>query len=34
MSAITDTREQLQARYAKLDARERQMVIEIGRAHV
>jgi len=32
MSAITDTREQLQARYAKLDARERQMVIVIGGA--
>ena len=30
MSAITDTREQLQARYAKLDARERQMVIAIA----
>jgi general secretion pathway protein M len=30
MSAITDTRDQLQARYAKLDARERQMVIVIG----
>ena len=30
MSAITDTREQLQARYAKLDARERQMVVVIG----
>ena len=30
MSAITDTRDQLQARYAKLDARERQMVIAIG----
>jgi general secretion pathway protein M len=32
MSAITDTRDQLQARYAKLDARERQMVIIIGGA--
>ena len=30
MSAITDTRDQLQARYAKLDARERQMVVVIG----
>jgi general secretion pathway protein M len=30
MSAITDTRAQLQARYAKLDSRERQMVIVIG----
>ena len=30
MSAITDTRDQLQARYAKLDARERQMVVLIG----
>jgi len=30
MSAITDTRDQLQARYAKLDARERQMVLAIG----
>ena len=30
MSAITDTRAQLQARYAKLDARERQMVLVIG----
>lgn len=30
MSAINDTREQLQARYAKLDARERQMVSVIG----
>ena len=30
MSAITDTREQLQARYAKLGARERQMVIAIA----
>ena len=30
MSTITDTREQLQARYAKLDARERQMVLVIG----
>ena len=32
MSAITDTRDQLQARYAKLDARERQMVVVIGGA--
>ena len=30
MSAITDTRDQLRARYAKLDSRERQMVIVIG----
>ena len=30
MSAITDTREQLRARYSKLDARERQMVVVIG----
>ena len=30
MSAITDTRDQLQARYAKLDARERQMVVVIA----
>ena len=30
MSAITDTRAQLQARYAKLDTRERQMVVVIG----
>ena len=30
MSAITDTRQQLQARYAKLDTRERQMVLVIG----
>jgi general secretion pathway protein M len=30
MSAITDTRDQLQARYAKLAARERQMVVLIG----
>ena len=29
MSAITDTRDQLQARYARLDARERQMVVII-----
>ena len=29
MSAITDTRNQLLARYAKLDARERQMVVLI-----
>ena len=32
MSAITDTRDQLQARYAKLDARERTMVVVIGGA--
>ena len=32
MSAITDTRDQMRARYAKLDARERQMVIVIGGA--
>jgi general secretion pathway protein M len=30
MSAITDTRDQLRARYAKLDARERQMVVVIA----
>ena len=30
MSAITNTRDQLQARYAKLDARERQMVVVIA----
>ena len=30
MSAITETRDQLQARYAKLDARERQMVVVIA----
>ena len=30
MSALTDTRNQLLARYAKLDARERQMVVVIG----
>ena len=30
MSAITDTREQLRARYVKLDARERLMVLVIG----
>jgi general secretion pathway protein M len=30
MSAITDTRQQLRARYAKLDTRERQMVVVIG----
>ena len=30
MSAITDTRDQLRAKYAKLDARERQMVLVIG----
>jgi general secretion pathway protein M len=30
MSALTDTRDQLQARYAKLDVRERQMVVVIG----
>jgi general secretion pathway protein M len=29
MSALTDTRDQLQARYARLDARERQMVVVI-----
>ncbi len=32
MSALTDTREQLQARYAKLEQRERQMVVIIGGA--
>ena len=32
MSAIVDTRDQLAARYAKLDARERQMVVVIGGA--
>ena len=32
MSALTDTRDQLRARYAKLDARERQMVLFIGGA--
>ena len=32
MSAITDTRDQLLKRYAKLDARERQMVVIIGAA--
>lgn len=32
MSAITDTRDQLRARYAKLDARERQMVLVIAGA--
>ena len=32
MSAINDTRDQLAARYAKLDARERQMVVVIGLA--
>jgi general secretion pathway protein M len=32
MSAITDTRDQVRARYAKLDARERQMVVVIGGA--
>ncbi len=32
MTAITDTRDQLLARYAKLDARERQMVVIIGLA--
>ena len=32
MSAITDTRDQLQARYARLDARERQMVVVITAA--
>ncbi|HEY9023298.1 MAG TPA: type II secretion system protein GspM [Burkholderiaceae bacterium] len=30
MSALTDTRNQLLARYARLDARERQMVVIIG----
>ena len=30
MTAITDTRDQLRARYAKLDARERQLVVVIG----
>ncbi len=30
MSAITETRDQLQARYARLDARERQMVVVIA----
>ena len=30
MSALADTRNQLLARYAKLDARERQMVVLIG----
>ena len=30
MSAITETRDQLRDRYAKLDARERQMVVVIG----
>ena len=30
MSTITDTRDQLQTRYAKLDARERQMVVAIA----
>jgi general secretion pathway protein M len=32
MSAITDIRDQLAARFAKLDARERQMVVLIGLA--
>jgi len=32
MSALSDTRDQMRARYAKLDARERQMVIVIGGA--
>ena len=32
MSALTDTRNQLLARYARLDARERQMVVVIGLA--
>jgi len=32
MTAINDTRDQLLARYAKLDARERQMVVVIGAA--
>jgi general secretion pathway protein M len=30
MSAITDTRDELRARWAKLDTRERQMVVLIG----
>jgi general secretion pathway protein M len=30
MSALTDTRDQWQARFAKLEARERQMVVVIG----
>ena len=30
MSAIIDTRDQMRARFAKLDARERQMVVVIG----
>ena len=30
MSAIADTRDQLQARYSKLDARERRMVVAIA----
>ncbi len=32
MSALTETRDQLQARYAKLEQRERQMVVIIGGA--
>jgi general secretion pathway protein M len=32
MSAIADTRDQVRARYEKLDARERQMVLVIGGA--
>jgi general secretion pathway protein M len=32
MTALTDTRNQLLARYSKLDARERQMVVIIGGA--
>jgi general secretion pathway protein M len=32
MSALTETRDQLQARYAKLEQRERQMVVVIGGA--
>jgi general secretion pathway protein M len=32
MSSITETRDQLRARYAKLEARERQMVVIIGGA--
>jgi len=32
MSALTETRDQLQARYAKLEQRERQMVVLIGGA--
>jgi general secretion pathway protein M len=32
MSSVTDTRDQLRARYARLEARERQMVVIIGAA--